>query len=153
MVHSAASAPPPPPRDPRELGPPPPPPLRPAGPRLNSPHGVADQNHVARSGRDGTPGDADIIGQRHRRVLDNGHLITVPLEEVIDPFPAPGGVPAKKILVIVVAERMIWIDLPDVERVAENVSFCPKYHASPKTSASFSSVRCLRLVALTFVPR
>ncbi len=49
---------------------------------------VADQDDFARSGGDGTLRHGDVVGQRRRRVLDDGHVITVLLEEVIDPLPS-----------------------------------------------------------------
>jgi len=49
---------------------------------------VADQDDFAGSGGDGTLRHGDVVGQGRRRVLDDGHVITVLLEEVIDRLPS-----------------------------------------------------------------
>jgi hypothetical protein len=49
---------------------------------------LADQDHVAILRRDRPLGDGHVVGERRRRVLDDGDLIAVLLQDGVDAVPA-----------------------------------------------------------------
>lgn len=50
--------------------------------------GVANQNHAAARRSDGAFRDSDVILQRDRRVLDDGDIVTVTIEDVVNALPS-----------------------------------------------------------------